>query len=156
METQTLLEKLTALEPTVMPREKSDCPAITISPELLLGFMKKLKAEPSLAFNILCTHTAIDWIAENRFELIYQLYSLEHAHSLRVSTSVPRDNPLLSSMSSIWRIAQWQEREVYDLFGVLYHGHPDLRRLFLEDDWKGFPLRKDYQDDFMLEKPEWA
>jgi NADH:ubiquinone oxidoreductase subunit C len=70
-----------------------------------------------------------------------------------VVTSVARDNPLVPTVMDIWPIAEWQEREVYDLFGVLYDGHPDLRRLFLEDDWVGFPLRKDYEDDFMLEPP---
>ena len=71
-----------------------------------------------------------------------------------ISASVPRDNPVLPTVCGVWPIAQWQEREVYDLFGILYEGHPDLRRLFLEDDWVGFPLRKDYKDDHLLVKPE--
>jgi NADH:ubiquinone oxidoreductase subunit C len=66
---------------------------------------------------------------------------------------VPRQNPIAPSVHLLWPIAEWQEREVYDLFGVKYAGHPDLRRLFLEDDWKGFPLLKDYKDDFTLERP---
>jgi NADH-quinone oxidoreductase subunit C len=71
-----------------------------------------------------------------------------------VSVSVPRANPVAPTVSTIWEIAQWQEREVYDLFGVRYEGHPDLRRLFLDDNWQGHPLRKDYQDDDMLELPK--
>ena len=59
---------------------------------------------------------------------------------------------IVVTICSIWRIAEWQEREVFDLFGILYNNHPDLRRIFLEDDWVGFPLRKNYKDNFMLEK----
>ena len=89
-------------------------------------------------------------IAENEFELLYRLYSLKTLAMLVVFTSIPRENPVIPTVSSVWRIAEWQEREVYDLFGILYDNHPDLRRVFLEDAWEGFPLRKDYQDDFML------
>ncbi|MBU1920404.1 NADH-quinone oxidoreductase subunit C, partial [bacterium] len=81
---------------------------------------------------------------------IYQLYSTKFHHYLMLSVKVDREHPVVPSVSSVWRIAQWHEREVYDLFGVLYDNHPDLRRLFLEDDWQGHPLRKDYRDDFML------
>ncbi len=153
MDAENLLAAVLALEAKARPREKCDRPAVAVPREALLGLMEKLRKESSLAFDLLSAHTAIDWIAENRFELIYQLHSLTHGHSLMVSTEVPRDCPVVPSVSSIWRIAEWQEREVYDMFGVLYEGHPDLRRLFLEDDWKDFPLRKDYQDDFMLERP---
>jgi NADH-quinone oxidoreductase subunit C len=63
---------------------------------------------------------------------------------------VPRDAAVVPSLASVWPIAEWQEREVYDLMGILYADHPDLRRLFLDDDWQGFPLRKDYEDDYIL------
>ena len=83
---------------------------------------------------------------QGHFECIYNLYSTTHGHRLLVSVSVPRDNPVVPSVASLWAIAEWQEREVFDLMGVLYDGHPDLRRLFLEDDWQGYPLRKDYHN----------
>jgi len=83
---------------------------------------------------------------QGHFECLYNLYSTTHGHRLLVSVSVPRDNPVLPSVASLWAIAEWQEREVFDLMGVLYEGHPDLRRLFLEDDWQGHPLRKDYHN----------
>lgn len=153
MNAESLLETVLALEVKARPREKCDRAAVIVESEVLVGFMRRLREEPSLAFDMLYTHTAIDWVAEGRFELIYQLYSLSHNHSLMVSTLIPRDRPVAPSVCSVFRIAEWQEREVYDLFGVLYEGHPDLRRLFLEDDWEGFPLRKDYKDDFMLERP---
>lgn len=154
MNPESLLSAITAIEPLAARREQTDRPAINVPPEVFLKLMRKLHDGDDLSFDMLCTHCAVDYPAEHRIELIYQLYSLKHRHYLMVATSVKREKPQIPTVSPIWRIAEWQEREVYDLFGVLYAGHPDLRRLFLEDDWKGFPLRKDYKDDFMLEMPE--
>ena len=154
MNPEGLLAAVLAIESKAGRREACDRAAVSIPVEALAGFMRKLRDEPPLAFDMLLTHTGVDYPADNRIDLIYQLYSLKHAHYLMVTTSVKRDAPEAPSVSSIWRIAEWQEREVYDLLGVLYSGHPDLRRLFLDDQWKGFPLRKDYKDDFMLERPE--
>jgi len=153
MDAQQLLTAVCALDPSAKPREKADRPAVQVPVETLLKFMRRLHDDPALSFDVLYTHTAIDWLAEGRFELVYQLYSMKYRHYLMVTASVPREKPVAPSVSSIWRIAEWQEREAYDLLGILYDGHKDLRRLFLEDDWQGFPLRKDYQDDFMLELP---
>jgi len=135
-------------------REKVDLPALEVSPENLLALAKRLRQDPALAFDMLLDHTAIDWLAEGVFELVYNLYSTVHGHHLMVTTRVPRGSPVAPTVSDIWEIAQWQEREVFDLFGVQYDGHPDLRRLFLEDDWPGFPLRKDYTDEDMLRLPK--
>ena len=95
----------------------------------------------------------MDWLAEEKFELVYQLFSLKYNRYLMVSVFIPRDKPEIPTVSSVFPIAEWQEREVYDLMGIIYTDHPDLRRLFLEDDWVGYPLRKDYEDDFMLDRP---
>jgi NADH-quinone oxidoreductase subunit C len=127
-------------------------PAVRTTPDQLIKLMSDLK---SAGFNQLFDHLAVDWLAEQRFELHYHLCGLESGLSLIVIVSIPREEPVISSVSAIWPVAIAQEREVYDLMGVLYSEHPDLRRLFLEDDWKGFPLRKDYQDDFMVERPKW-
>ena len=158
MDAQNLLAAVIALEPKAEQRPKCgpkfDQAAVSIPNDILFEFMHKLRNKPELEFDILYTHTAIDLPEENRIELIYQLFSLKNCHYLLVSTSVPRNNPITFSVNSIWQIAQWQEREVYDMFGVLYRNHDDLRRLFLEDDWQGFPLLKDYKDDFMLERPQ--
>lgn len=113
--------------------------------------MNKLRNEAGYNFAMLCDHTAIDRIDEGVFELVYRLYSLETRRMMMVSVSVPRENPVVPTLRDQWKIAEFQEREVYDLFGVLYDNHPDLRRVFLEDDWQGFPLRKDYKDEFVLE-----
>ena len=129
-------------------------PAVEIEVSDLVESMRKLRDTDEFDFAMLCDHTAVDRIADNRFELLYHLYSLTHQRMLLVSVKIPRDNPVVPTLCEIWKIAEWQEREVYDLFGVLYDNHPDLRRVFLEDDWKGFPLRKDYQDEFMIAPEE--
>ncbi|MCM2322503.1 MAG: NADH-quinone oxidoreductase subunit C [Oligoflexia bacterium] len=154
METHELISAVQALEPAAVPREKVDRAAVVAPVERFLELMARLRDEPDLRFDMLCTHTAIDWIAEARLELVYCLYSTVHRHYLVVSASVPREAAVMPSMQALWPIAEWQEREVYDLFGVRYTGHPDLRRILLDDDWQGFPLRKDYRDDFMLEGPK--
>lgn len=124
---------------------------VNISSSNLLQFMHLLKNDKDLKFNILCDHTAVDWIDVGVFDLIYNLYSAEYNYQLLVIISIQRNKPIIDTVSDIWKIAEFQEREVYDFFGVIYKGHPDLRRLFLEDDWIGFPLRKDYKDNFILE-----
>ncbi|MBF0277788.1 MAG: NADH-quinone oxidoreductase subunit C [SAR324 cluster bacterium] len=152
MESEELFQYIASLEAAARPSEKpSDLPTIEVPPEHFLSLMQQLREDPRLYFNMLQVHTAVDWVKKGIFELLYQLYSTKDRQSLRVLVELPRENPVIASVCSIWRIAEWQEREVYDFFGVLYEGHPDLRRLFLEDDWKGFPMRKDYEDDFMLE-----
>jgi NADH-quinone oxidoreductase subunit C len=152
MDQATLLNAVTALCADAKPMEEGvDRAAVEIPATALLEIARKLRDSEELRFDMLCAHTAVDRLEAGHFELIYQLYSTRHRHYLMVSATVPREQPVAPSVSSVWAIAEWQEREVYDLFGVQYDNHPDLRRLFLEDDWQGHPLRKDYQDDFMLE-----
>ena len=153
MEPSELQAAVVTLDPSHQVREKADRPAVAVTLECFLSTMKKLKEDPFFGFDMLCAHAAIDWPKEERIELVYQLYSTLNQHYLMISLSLPRANPVAPSVCSLWKIAEWQEREVYDLFGVLYSSHPDLRRVFLEDDWQGFPLRKDYQDDFILGRP---
>lgn len=154
MDAQALLDSVTAIEPQATLRPAADRPAVAVPADRLAAFMGRLKEAPLLAFDLLYTHTAVDWPAEDRIELLYVLYSTRQRHSLLVSASVPRSAPEIDSVHGVWRIAEWQEREVYDLFGVLYRGHPDLRRILLPDEWQGHPLLKDYRDDHMLELPK--
>lgn len=135
-------------------REKADRPAVRVPADTLAAAMTRLRDDETLAFDMLLDHTAIDWLAAGTFELIYNLYSTVHGHYLMVSATVPRARPVVPTVSGLWDAAHWQEREVFDLLGVEYDGHPDLRRLFLEDDWQGFPLRKDYTDEDMLRLPK--
>lgn len=153
MDAETLAAAVADVEPDAQPRDDCNKPAVAVPVSKLGGLMGRLRDDGRLAFDLLMTHTAVDWIEEERFELVYVLYSTRHGHWLVVTTDVPRAHPVAPTVSRIWPIAEWQEREVYDMFGVQYDEHPDLRRIFLEDDWKGFPLRKDYRDEYMLDLP---
>jgi NADH-quinone oxidoreductase subunit C len=93
----------------------------------------------------LSTVTAVDrYPAEPRFEVVYHLHSLERNERLRLKCRVTGEKPQIDSVTPVWRSADWYEREVFDLFGIRFNGHPDLRRIMLPDDWEGHPLRKDY------------
>ncbi len=88
--------------------------------------------------------TAIDWPKEEKIQIVYHLFSYAHNHQIVLKVDLPRDNPKIATVEGQWKVANWFEREVYDLFGVIFEGHSDLRRIMLPEDWVGFPLRKDY------------
>ena len=136
-----------AVEPAANRYPKADRAAVEAPVGKLWELMRHLRATSRFAFDMLLDHTAIDRMADGRFELVYNLYSTTYGTSLMVLCTVARESPVVPTMEHLWAAAHWQEREVFDLFGILYDGHSDLRRLFLEDDWKGYPLRKDYKDD---------
>ncbi len=154
MDALNLIAAVQALHPAAQARAQSDQPTLTVAADALVALATQLRDDPDLRFDLLETHTAVDWLEEDRFELLYLLTSVPHGHRLLLAVNIDRDAPVVPTVSQVWPIAEWLEREAYDMFGILYDGHPDLRRLFLEDDWVGFPLRKDYEDDFMLERPE--
>jgi NADH-quinone oxidoreductase subunit C len=79
-----------------------------------------------------------------RFEVVYNLISTIHRHRIRIKVRVPEDAPRVDSVAAIWQTANWHEREAYDLMGITFAGHPDLRRILLPEDWEGHPLRKEY------------
>jgi len=101
-----------------------------------------LKSAPNLAFDYPASITAVDWT--DRLEMVYHLYSISHGHKVTLKADVERDNPVVPSLTSVWKGADWQEREVFDLFGIKFEGHPDLRRILLPEEFEGSPLRKDY------------
>jgi NADH-quinone oxidoreductase subunit C len=93
----------------------------------------------------LSTVTAVDrYPAEPRFEVVYHLHSIERNERVRVKCRLGGQDPAIESVASVWRSADWYEREVFDLFGIRFANHPDLRRIMMPDDWEGHPLRKDY------------
>ena len=106
-----------------------------------------------LGFDLLGMVTAVDFGEE--FELVYRVRSREMHVGLFVKTRVPRDDPHIGSVTHLWPSANWQEREVFDLFGIGFDGHPDLRRILLTDDWVGHPLRKDYEDPGLIRRPDY-
>lgn len=104
-----------------------------------------LAAEPSLRFSFLSDITTVDkFPLEPRFELNYHLLSMDRGERLRLKVKLNGSDPTIHSVTSVWPTANWHERENFDLFGIRFEGHPDLRRILMPDDWEGHPLRKDY------------
>ncbi len=117
--------------------------SVEVAPERILAICRFLQAEHQFAR--LSGVTAVDWYpAEPRFEVVYLLHSIERKERLRLTAKLRGENPEIDSVTSVWPNANWYEREVYDLFGVTFRGHPDLRRIMMPEDWQGHPLRKDY------------
>lgn len=104
------------------------------------------EAAKEAGFEMCSDVTAVDWMRERpeRYEVVASLVSMEHNVRFRMITSVGREDPTVASLTPIWPGAGYAEREVYDMFGIRFDGHPDLTRILMPDDWEGFPLRKDY------------
>jgi NADH-quinone oxidoreductase subunit C len=118
-------------------------PTLFIRPADILGVCRLLKAEQG--YLRLSGITAVDWYpADPRFEIVYLLHSLSSNSRLRLKCRVGESACEIDSVMSVWRAANWYEREVFDLFGIGFRNHPDLRRLMMPTDWEGHPLRKDY------------
>lgn len=106
--------------------------------------------DPALRFDMLTDLTAVDYLKfpgredGPRFEVVYHLYSLPHNHRVRIKVHVEEDDPVVPTAVPLWPIANWFEREVWDMFGIRFAGHPDLRRLLMYEEFHGHPLRKDY------------
>jgi NADH-quinone oxidoreductase subunit C len=116
---------------------------LEIAAERIVSACRFLKAEQK--FVRLSTVTAVDWYPEEpRFEVVYHLHSPERNERLRLKCRVTGESPEIDSVTVIWRGANWYERETFDLFGIRFRNHPDLRRIMLPEDWEGYPLRKDY------------
>jgi NADH-quinone oxidoreductase subunit C len=104
-----------------------------------------LQQDPALAFEMLTDVTCVDWLGqEPRFEMVYHFYSVARNHRVRIKARVPEAACRIASLTPLYPSADWMEREVWDLYGVHFDGHPDLRRLLLYDEFQGHPLRKDY------------
>lgn len=114
--------------------------------EGLVELMTFLRDEPSLAFDYLSDIGGLDLgeFAAPRFAVAYQLYSMKHNHRLRVKVCVEENDAHLPTMWQVWKASNWLEREIFDMFGVSFDGHPDLRRILMPADYEGYPLRKDF------------
>jgi NADH-quinone oxidoreductase subunit C len=112
----------------------------------LVALMAHLRDEPSLRFEYLSDIAGLDLgeFASPRFALSYHLYSLTHNHRLRIKVLLDEEDPRVPTMCPLWKSANWLEREIYDMFGVTFDGHPDLRRILMPVDYEGHPLRKDF------------
>jgi NADH-quinone oxidoreductase subunit C len=119
-------------------------PYIKVAPECVAEVARYLRDEPDLLFNYLMCLSAVDYGAGKTLGVVYHLQSIPLLHQIVLKVELPRESPVVPSVALIWRTADWHEREAYYLFGIRFEGHPDLRRIFLPDDWEGHPLRKDY------------
>lgn len=127
------------------PGPDTDQPTIHVSIADLVPVVRALRDTADLGFTYLADLTAVDWWPkEPRFEVVCHLASVERGYRLRLKVRVPGSAPHVPTRKAIWPSADWLEREVWDLFGIVFDGHDDLRRLLMPDDWEGHPLRKDY------------
>jgi NADH-quinone oxidoreductase subunit C len=116
---------------------------VTVNKQDIVAICRFLKE--SLQYNLLTDVTAVDYLGkEPRFMAVYNLYSIPNKDRLRVKAPIAESDCTIDTVSTLWNSANWLEREVYDLFGVTFTNHPDLRRILMTDDWVGHPLRKDY------------
>jgi NADH-quinone oxidoreductase subunit C len=117
---------------------------VVVGRDELVDALVRLRDQTDLSFGFLSSITATDHPGgEPRFWVVYELRSVEHAHRLRLKVGLPGEDPLVPSVTPLFPTANWHEREVWDLFGIVFEGHPDLDRILLPDDWEGHPLRKD-------------
>jgi NADH-quinone oxidoreductase subunit C len=121
-----------------------------VTRQALVDVLRFLRDTPGLAFDMLTDLTAVDYLTYPgredgpRFEVVYHLQSIPHNHRVRIKVRVEEDGAVVPTAVAVWPIANWFEREVWDMFGVRFEGHPDLRRLLLYEEFVGHPLRKDY------------
>ena len=135
-------------------RERLGEATVWIEPRAIVDVCRFLRDEPRLRFNLLSDLCGVDLgiDQEPRFEVNYHLYSIPNNMRLRLKVSLPGDEPTVDSVTSVWKTANWHERETYDMFGIVFEGHPDLRRILMPEEFQWHPLRKDYPvrgyDDF--------
>ncbi|MDA8154974.1 MAG: NADH-quinone oxidoreductase subunit C [Actinomycetota bacterium] len=114
----------------------------------ILDVCRFLHDDPEMDFDYLMDLCGVDYMGRaepaQRFEVVYHLYSIARKHLLRLRARVPEEDARVASLTPIWNGANWHERECYDMFGIVFEGHPELKRILLPEDWQGFPLRKDY------------
>ncbi len=154
MTSQEIIEALRGAVPdaTIEPAPSADgMPAIYVAREHVTDVAFALRDLPALQFAFAPDITGVDFLPrEPRFEVMFHLVSLgvpgfgDVAKRLRVKVRVPGSDPRMPTLSAVWKSMNWGEREVYDLFGIYFDGHPDLRRILMPEDWEGHPARKDY------------
>jgi len=131
-------------------KEEAGTNGIIVPKESLLEVAQYLKNPPLVFDNLHCI-TAVD--RKEKMELVYILYSIRERHGVTLKVYLTPEDLNVASLSALWKSANWLEREVYDLFGIIFSGHPDLRRILNPYDWKGYPLRKDYSNPELIPKP---
>ena len=124
--------------------DKAADPFVYVQPDAIENVCRYLKDDDALGFDALSNLSGVDYPKLNAIQIVYHLYSYRHRHSMVLKVNANRDDPTVRTLAHVWRAANWLEREVFDLLGVHFDGHPDLRRLLMPEDWPGHPLRKDF------------
>jgi NADH-quinone oxidoreductase subunit C len=149
MEIQKIQELIQSQFPEVQISSGKQFQTVNVDKSQLHKLAAFLKSNPDTNFDYLFCESAVDYA--NQFEMVYHLDSTQHRHKIVIKSSIPdKVNPEIDSVVDIWVGAEYHEREIFDLFGIKFNGHPDLRKIFLDNDWVGFPLRKDYVDDINI------
>ena len=146
MEAAEIYARLEKQFPGKVGNFKGDVPEpfLSVEADAVVEVCRYLRDEPSCKFEILSDETALDWPKEEKIQVVYHLYSYSYKQQIVLKVDLPRDNPRVATVEDVWKVANWFEREIFDLFGVIFEGHSDLRRIMLPEDWVGYPLRKDY------------
>jgi NADH-quinone oxidoreductase subunit C len=167
MDATDVLQVLRAALPEASLEDRSapDMPAVAVGREQIVEVCRVLRDDPRLQFALLVDVTSVDYLpADPRYEVVYLVACLGAAYAtgepapprrLRIKVSVPAADPRLPSVVAIYPSANWPEREVFDLMGIEFAGHPDLRRILMPEDWEGYPLRKDYPVQIRKETSSW-
>jgi NADH-quinone oxidoreductase subunit C len=148
MTTNEIHERLTAkfgdaVGPLSEPKLDPFC---VVKADRIAEIARYLKTTPGIELDFCEDVAGVDWPKRNVIEVVYHLFSYNHRHGIVLKVEADRAAPVVPSVEGVWKAANWMEREIYDLLGVTFTGHPDLRRILLPDDWEGHPLRKDWQE----------
>ena len=137
--------------------EFRDQVSVIVKRDQTVPILKYLHDDPLLSLDHLQDLTAVDYLNKKdiRFEVVYNLYSIKYRHKIRIRAQVPDNDPKINSVVPIWAGANWHERECFDMFGIVFTRHPDLRRILMPEDWEGHPLRKDYPLKGPAPENEW-
>ncbi len=150
MTNEALQQLITSWVPEIeCTEEGSQFLTITVVPAKLHDLMRKLKETPETHFDYLFCLTGVDW--GQALGVVYHLESTIHRHNIVVKVQTEdREHPTIDTVSDIWATAEFHEREVYDFFGIQFNNHPNMKRIFMTEEWEGYPLRKDYEDEINM------
>ncbi|HCT30736.1 MAG TPA: NADH-quinone oxidoreductase chain 5 [Bacteroidales bacterium] len=144
MTNQELKDSIAKLEPTATIEEGKQYINVSVAPQKWYNLAKGLKESKELAFDYLFNLTGVDY--GDTLGVVYHLESTTYHHVVVIKVATDRQNPQIPTICDIWKTAEFHEREAFDFLGINFTNHPDLRRIFLDEEWSGYPLRKDYDN----------
>jgi len=150
MGNEELILKLKEVFPEMDCVQGNDWPELSFGSDRLIDVITYLKQTPELAFDYLFCETCVDW--KTHFNMVYHLDSTRYRHNVVLKVKTDREKPEIASLAHVYRTAEQHEREIFDLFGIVFIGHPNLKRIMLTEEWVGYPLRKDYEDPINIIK----